>query len=382
MTALYIHWPFCVSKCPYCDFNSHVAEKINHDDWILAYSAAFAAYEEWFSTREITSIFFGGGTPSLMPPKLVEKIITDISRIGKISADCEITLEANPSSVERKKFQEFAAAGVNRLSIGVQSLRDDALQFFGRPHSADDARAAISQAMACFPRVSVDLIYARPSQKWSEWQAELEEILAFNLSHISLYQLTIERGTAFFAAFKKGVFKEMPDNQAADFYAKTVQFIEAAGFSFYEVSNAAKTKQESRHNLAYWNYEEYLGIGPGAHSRIIENKKRFSLMHWYAPERWCLAAQSKNIAEMEQKREEISFAEQKEEALLMGLRLRGGIKNSRWQKLFSNSLAEDFPPLLTQKFIDEKLLLLDQNGMRATEKGRMVLNELILQLLA
>lgn len=272
--ALYVHWPFCKKKCPYCDFNSHVTKQaIDHHVWADSLIAELDyTRNNYDCDRTLESVFFGGGTPSLMEPKTVDKILNYVHKNFNIHDDLEVTLEANPTSSEGQKFKDFHAAGINRVSIGVQSLRDSDLQFLGREHSADEAKDVITMAMSIFDRASFDLMYARPQQTIADWAVELDEALAFGVSHISLYQLTIEQGTQFFTRYKRGDFKMPHDTLAADFYDFTYDRLESAGLKAYEISNFAQPGEESRHNLAYWRYGSYIGVGPGAHGRLYSRQ--------------------------------------------------------------------------------------------------------------
>src|SRR5690606_24384283 len=267
--ALYVHWPFCVSKCPYCDFNSHVRDRVDQDVWRAALLADLRHEAALLGERRVSSIFFGGGTPSLMPPSTVAAVIAEAEALWGFADECEITLEANPNSVEIAAFADLAAAGVNRVSIGVQSFDPQVLAFLGRAHSGEEARRAIAAAQASFARASFDLIYARPGQSISDWQAELGEALAFGTGHLSLYQLTIEPGTRFWSLAAKGELVLPDGDAAADLFDVTQALTRAAGLPRYEVSNHARPGEESRHNLTYWRYGDYAGIGPGAHGRRL-----------------------------------------------------------------------------------------------------------------
>jgi len=284
--ALYIHWPFCASKCPYCDFNSHVADSIDHDRWVARYLEEIDRYADEMSGRKIVSIYFGGGTPSLMRPSSVEAILDRVQARWKIANDIEITLEANPTSVEMEKFADFRVAGVNRVSLGVQALNDDDLAFLGREHSVDEALQALEIAKAQFERVNFDLIYARPEQGLKDWEQELDRAAELAVGHLSLYQLTIERNTPFYMSHAKGDFKIPEQELAADFYVLTQEVLEAAGLVSYEVSNHAVVGQESRHNLMYWHYGDYIGIGPGAHGRVTSGGEKYATRAHAAPQIW------------------------------------------------------------------------------------------------
>ena len=317
--ALYIHWPFCLKKCPYCDFNSHVRDVVDADAWQAALLADLAHEHALTSGRRVGSIFFGGGTPSLMPPALAGALIGEAERLWGLAQDAEITLEANPTSYEAGKFADFRSAGVNRVSLGVQSLHDEALAFLGREHSAAEAMAAVESAQDLFGRVSFDLIYARPGQSAAEWEAELARALAFGTEHLSLYQLTIEPGTGFAGAVARGRLTPMDADEAADLFVLTQEQTEAAGLPAYEISNHAREGAQSHHNLTYWRYRDYVGIGPGAHGRRggrapIRHKK---------PEAF-LRRVGENGHGMSEERA-LAPEEALSEALLMGLRLAEGI---------------------------------------------------------
>jgi putative oxygen-independent coproporphyrinogen III oxidase len=317
--ALYIHWPFCVSKCPYCDFNSHVRASIDQDGWREALLADLASEAAAWPRGPVGSIFFGGGTPSLMEPATVAALIAAAERHWGFTPDVEITLEANPSSVEAARFADLAAAGVNRVSLGLQSLDDAALRFLGRAHDCAEGLAALDTAQRAFRRVSFDLIYALPGQSEAAWEAELGRALGFGTGHLSLYQLTVEPGTRFAALAAKGAFVEKDPDEAATLYELTQALAEAAGLPAYEISNHARPGEESRHNLAYWRYRPYLGVGPGAHGR----RSGLATVRHKKPENFlsALARNGNGLAE----ETPLAPAEQASERLLMGLRLREGV---------------------------------------------------------
>jgi len=357
--SLYIHWPFCLSKCPYCDFNSHVREFYQETEWKQALCAELQRVRILVGPRQLTTIFFGGGTPSLMQPKTVETIITEASKLWETSNDLEITLEANPNSVEVEKFQQLAKAGINRISIGVQSLRPKRLQSLGRKHSVEEAIKAIHTAQDTFKRVSFDLIYATPNQTLAEWEKELEEALDFGTEHLSLYQLTIEPNTAFERLYAQGELILPIDDLSADMYELTNAKCAVRGLQAYEVSNYAKSGAECRHNLAYWNYGEYIGVGPGAHGRLIVDGKRFATKQYRTPERW-LKEQIRDEEYLE-----LSDIEQEQERVLMGLRTTQGIT---WDKPVTSKI---------QTLIDEKFLLQADGRLIATAKGRLALQAVL-----
>jgi oxygen-independent coproporphyrinogen-3 oxidase len=316
--ALYVHWPFCVSKCPYCDFNSHVRASVDQEQWREALLADLA-WEAEAAPGRLGSIFFGGGTPSLMPPATVWALIEAAERRWGFAGEVEITLEANPSSVEAARFADLASAGVNRISLGVQALDDAALRFLGRAHDVAEGLAALETAQAAFPRVSFDLIYALPGQGEKAWRAELDRALGLGTGHMSLYQLTIEPGTRFSAMAAKGELPAADPDHAAGLYELTQKATEAAGLPAYEISNHARPGEESRHNLAYWRYQPYVGIGPGAHGR----RGGMATRRHRKPENW-LASVARNGCGLEAETP-LSAADRRLEALLMGLRLREGV---------------------------------------------------------
>jgi oxygen-independent coproporphyrinogen-3 oxidase len=317
--ALYIHWPFCLAKCPYCDFNSHVRGGIDVERWREALLADMRHEAELAGGEPLDSVFFGGGTPSLMPPALVGALLEEAERLWGFAPGVEITLEANPSSVEAANFAAIAAAGVNRVSLGVQSLDNEVLRFLGRLHNGQEALAALDTAQAAFRRVSFDLIYARPGQSVEQWEAELRRALGFGTEHLSLYQLTIEPGTRFATNVRQGAFVPLGDDPAADLFALTRELTDAAGLPAYEVSNHARPGEESRHNLTYWRYRDYVGIGPGAHGR----RAGLATLRHKKPENWLDAVAETGNGLKEERR--LGTSEQASEALLMGLRLAQGI---------------------------------------------------------
>ena len=317
--ALYIHWPFCLAKCPYCDFNSHVRASVDHAQWQNALIADMAHEAALLPGSRLTSIFFGGGTPSLMPPALVERLLDAAARFWTIDPDIEITLEANPSSVEADRFAALALAGINRVSLGIQAMDDATLRFLGRLHDAEEGLAALDIAQRHFARVSFDLIYARPGQTPDAWATELARALAFGTGHLSLYQLTIEPGTRFATLVREGKLTPLDDDAAADLFTQTRAMTEAAGLPAYEISNHARAGQESRHNLTYWRYGDYAGIGPGAHGRRLGQ----ATTRHRKPENWLNAVATTGNGLTEERA--LPAVEQAGEALLMGLRLNEGV---------------------------------------------------------
>lgn len=321
--ALYVHWPFCVSKCPYCDFNSHVRESVDQDRWRAALLTDLAHEADVGPKRSLTSIFFGGGTPSLMPPETVAAIIRAAEEHWGFADDIEITLEANPSSVEAARFAGLAEAGVNRVSLGLQALEDDALRFLGRAHDVAEGLSALDTAQKAFDRVSFDLIYALPDQSLADWERTLTRALGFGTGHLSLYQLTIEPGTRFAAMVARRELVPTDPDHGADLFEATRALTTAAGLPAYEISNHARPGQESRHNLTYWRYGDYLGVGPGAHGR----RSGVATARAKKPENWLtrIDRDAQGI-ELEEK---LSSDTQRREALVMGLRLDEGLPRSR-----------------------------------------------------
>ncbi len=344
--SVYIHWPYCVSKCPYCDFNSAVAkDAVDFERWARSYEAEINAYAALLPEREVVSVYFGGGTPSLMSPRVAEGVLNAVAKGWRMADDAEITLEANPSSAEAEKFAAFRAAGINRLSLGVQSLRDDTLRFLGRAHDANEARGAIALAAKHFPRYSFDLIYGIRGQTPQAWQEELAESLAFGAKHMSLYQLTIEKHTRFKALSDGGEILTSDEDAAAEMYEATAGIMAEAGLPLYEISNYAAASEQSRHNLQYWKYRDYLGIGPGAHGRFAaekngKNPARTATENHRAPDAWMDAVS--RCGHGSKTREEISPDAAMLEALLMGLRLREGLCASEWREEHSCELVGGF----------------------------------------
>jgi oxygen-independent coproporphyrinogen-3 oxidase len=373
--AVYVHWPFCLSKCPYCDFNSHVVANIDQRQWARALSAELDHMRALTGPRRVSSIFFGGGTPSLMDVATVETVLSEIAKLWPVEPDAEITLEANPTSVEAERFRGYRAAGVNRLSLGVQSLNDRDLKFLGRLHSADEALAAIALAREIFPRLSFDLIYARPGQTAEDWSRELRAALAHAVDHLSLYQLTIEEGTAFARLYEKGAFRLPDEENAAELYRLTGEIAGEAGLSAYEVSNYAKPGAESRHNLVYWRYGDYAGVGPGAHGRIETPEGRFATRTSKSPGEWIASVEARGHGL--EAREEITRGEQGDEMMLMGLRLSEGVSLARYERLTGRALA----PERIGSLIREGLLVQTGDRIAATPEGRLVLNGLLARLL-
>jgi len=369
--ALYIHWPFCLAKCPYCDFNSHVRDSVDHAAWEAALLADLRHEADLAGGEKLDSIFFGGGTPSLMPPALVARLLNEAEQLWGFAPGIEITLEGNPSSVETANYADLVAAGVNRASLGLQALDDQTLRFLGRLHNASEGLKAVETAQNVFDRVSIDLIYARPNQSAAEWEAELAQAIALGTSHMSLYQLTIEPGTRFETMVRKGDFAPLDDDACADLFTLTREQTAAAGLPAYEISNHARIREESRHNLTYWRYQDYVGIGPGAHGRrggeaTVRHKK---------PENW-LSAVAANRQGMAESRV-LGTREQAAEAMLMGLRLREGIDLAGLAARFGLAAAALLDPAKAELYRQQGLVWQDGAKVGVTEAGMPLLDALL-----
>jgi putative oxygen-independent coproporphyrinogen III oxidase len=370
--GLYIHWPFCQSKCPYCDFNSHVSDRIDQDRWARAYLAEIDRVGLDTPDRLLNTVFFGGGTPSLMDPTLVGMILDRVRATWSVANDWEVTLEANPGSVEAGRFAGYRDAGVNRISMGIQALNDVDLRRLGRLHSAAEARAAFDVARGLFDRVSFDLIYARQDQPLGLWETELRSALAMAIDHLSLYQLTIEDGTAFGDRYRRGGLKGLPDEDlSADMFTRTRETCAAMGFPAYEVSNHARPGAESQHNLIYWRGGDYLGIGPGAHGRITKDGQRLATVAHRAPGKWL--DQVEKHGNGEQLQQALTAADTASEYIMMGLRLSEGIPVAP----VSDAIKQDELTLL----VDQGLVWSTAGYIGATESGTMLLNQVIRKLL-
>lgn len=366
--AIYVHWPFCKSKCPYCDFNSHVRSNIDAEAFLNAYLKEINYFSNYLHGKTITSIFFGGGTPSLMPVSLVEAILIHLAKQASISENCEITLEANPTSSEAKKFRQLKEIGVNRLSIGVQSLNDSELKFLGREHSSAEALKVLDLASTIFDNYSCDLIYALPNQNTHKWEELLKTILQFTSKHISLYQLTIEKGTAFYRDYRNNKFSLPKEKQAAKLYELTIKTLEERNFINYEISNFAKPGFESAHNLSYWLYQPYLGLGAGAHSRLhYKDGSIKAVMMTHSPENWLQQIWENNNAV--QNSEALSPKQIAIEKLIMGLRLSEGIDITDLMEFIDKSNLENN--------LNLNLLELHNNKLRPTNKGKLLLNSIV-----
>ncbi len=369
--GVYVHWPFCKAKCPYCDFNSHVRhEAVDHMRFARALVRELQHMHEIAPAKTVTSIFFGGGTPSLMPPAAVAHVLEGIAKLWPIAADAEITLEANPTSVEAENFRGYRAAGVNRVSVGVQSLNGADLAALGRQHTPEEALAAFRLAAKIFPRVSFDMIYARPGQTVSTWREELKQALGEQQGHMSLYQLTIEPETRYFDLFQSGKLVVPNDDDAASLYEVTQELTEAAGLNAYEISNHARPGQESRHNLTYWRYLDYAGVGPGAHGRLAG----LATACEKHPETWLKRVEQEGHGMIE--RQQLTLAEQAPEYLLMSMRINEGLDLLRHTKLAGRAISADKIDALAA--LD--LLQVVDGRLQATRRGRPLLNALIREL--
>ena len=375
--GVYVHWPFCAAKCPYCDFNSHVRHGgIDDDRFLTAYLKELAYFAERTPGREVTSVFFGGGTPSLMSPRITGAILAAIAEHWRLDKDAEITLEANPTSLEAENFRGYESAGVNRLSLGVQALDDKSLNALGRLHTADEALAAFALARETFNRISFDLIYAREGQSLDDWRKELSRALSFAADHLSLYQLTIEEGTPFAALHEAGRLRVPNGDLARAMYLATQELCEAAGLPAYEVSNHARAGAESRHNLVYWRGYDYAGVGAGAHARITKDGTRRALSTLRLPEDWL--AQVELLGHGLVGDEALTKRETSEEYLLMALRLTEGIDVSRLEAL----AGEPLDATRIAELVEEGLLVWTGSQLAATPQGRLVLERLIVELAA
>jgi putative oxygen-independent coproporphyrinogen III oxidase len=371
--AIYVHWPFCAAKCPYCDFNSHVRSEIDEAGWVDAIlrELDWTAALQGASRPRVQTIFFGGGTPSLMRGKSASAVLERIAALWPMANDVEVTLESNPASADAARFRDYRAAGINRLSLGVQALNDADLKFFGRLHDVAEAKSALAIAMANFERVSLDLIYARPNQTPAQWMAELKEALAFGTEHLSLYQLTIEPATPFAALARNGTLVIPDDDRAAALYEITQELTSAAGRPAYEISNHAAPGAECRHNLVYWRYGDYAGVGPGAHGRLTLDGKRVATMCEKLPERWreSVARGGHGIAETS----DIARADAAHEHLLMNLRLAEGIDLAAYRARWDIAIDPSRIAVLAQ----DGLVEVDNGILRATPRGRLLLNSVI-----
>jgi oxygen-independent coproporphyrinogen-3 oxidase len=368
--SLYIHWPFCAAKCPYCDFNSHVRETRDDEAFGAALLREMETWKQKIGARSLRTLFFGGGTPSLMPPALVGQLIEKACALWAPEPDIEITLEANPTSSEAGKFVALRSAGVNRLSLGVQALNDEALKFLGRKHDVKEALSAVAIAAKTFPRTSFDLIYARKGQTVAQWESELKTALSYANGHLSLYELTLEPGTGFAARAATGEVFQAGLEEQAQMYEATQSIMNAAGLPAYEVSNHAKPGDESRHNIAYWNYDEYLGIGPGAHGRVGVSA-RDAQLNTRAPEAWLKKVQAEGLGL--ESLTPLPVRDMQEEMLLMGLRLNRGIDKARWQQRFGSPLDAFVDQGKKRALVSEGLVAETPTHLSASPQGMLKL---------
>ena len=374
--SLYIHWPFCLSKCPYCDFNSHVADgPVDGDLWAGALLTEMSHFAAETSARSLSSIFFGGGTPSTMGPEITARLIEAAQNFWTPTENLEITLEANPTSVEIGKLKDFAAAGVNRLSLGVQSFNDKSLKLLGRKHSATEALSAISMAGEIFDRFSFDLIYGLPGQSLNEWKSELNQGIGLTAGHLSLYQLSVEKGTPF---FRDGVIEADPD-LGADLFNVTQEQTSLAGLNIYEISNHAQPGHECRHNVEIWRGGDYVGIGPGAHGRLTGEQGTHALYQFHDPSRWLEEVAQNGHATG--KRRSLSTQERREEIIMTGLRLSEGINKAHFQAICGQPLEKTVDSKTLARLIDGEFLIFNENGLRTTTQGRLCLNAVLAELL-
>jgi len=374
--GVYVHWPFCASKCPYCDFNSHVRHApVDEAQYVAAFAQEIKYQAALAPNRTVSSIFFGGGTPSLMKPTTIGAILEAIARHWTVDPACEITIEANPTSVEARRLKGYRDAGVNRLSMGVQSMNDKDLRALGRLHSVAEALAAVKTAASIFDRYSFDLIYARPGQTPAAWASELKKAIALSVEHLSLYQLTIEPETMFERMVVAGKLQPMPDEEARILFDTTRETCEAVGFPAYEISNYARPGAECRHNLLYWRYGEYAGIGPGAHARLVTDLGRLALSNEKHPETWLNAVKASGHGTVEE--EYLLASDQANEFLLMGLRLAEGIDPNRFEALAGRSLDS----ARVSELVEDGFVAVTPAGkFVVTKKGVPVLNAVVARL--
>ncbi len=376
--GVYVHWPFCAAKCPYCDFNSHVRHKpVDQKLFVEAYVNEISHMASISPGRTVTSVFFGGGTPSLMEPETVTTILEAIAKYWTLSGNAEVSLEANPQSVDATRFVGYRSAGVNRVSLGVQSLDDAQLKFLGRLHNADEARAAIETAREHFPRISFDMIYARPDQRPEDWERELETAISLAADHLSLYQLTIEQGTPFYDLRDAGKIKPPGENRSAELYELTQMVTSKAGFETYEISNHAKPGAQCHHNLVYWRGQDYAGIGPGAHGRLQTNEGRTTTATFRNPEDWW----QKSMVDGHGIEEQLTLSrdEWADEFLLMGLRLAEGIDVKRFEEVSGSALDNEKISFLENIGMIERL---EEARIRVSQKGFLVLDAVVADLAA
>ena len=374
--AIYVHWPYCLAKCPYCDFNSHVRKKSDEENMRRALLSEIDYYADKIGNRNITSIFFGGGTPSLMSGKTLGALLDKLDRHFSFSSGIEISLEANPTSVEAAKFEDFAAAGVNRLSLGIQALNDKDLKALGREHSVEEAMGAIALAQKYFSRSSFDLIYARMGQNLSDWEGELKQALNMAVAgHLSLYQLTIEPDTAFYNAHRRGKLILPDEELSAEIYDLTNDICADAGLPSYEVSNYAKAGEESRHNLTYWQYGDYLGIGAGAHSRMTYEGQTYASSQFKKPEKYIMAVDSQSHAS--EFHDLLDAQMMAEEMIMMSLRLRRGLSYKDFKSRIGQNLENFINKEVLEALEKDGYLIQSSQSLKLSEKGVPLLNHIL-----
>lgn len=377
--AVYVHWPFCRAKCPYCDFNSHVRKTVDHHRWREALLVELNHFAQQTQGRRVTSLFFGGGTPSLMEPKTTAAVIEHTAALWSMAPDAEITLEANPTSIECERLVEFRAAGVNRLSLGVQSLDDHALKFLGRQHSAREALQALDMAADTFERVSFDLMYALPDQRVCDWVEQLRRALTWERGHMSIYQLMIEPGTAFNTRHLRGELSLPCAQDSAAFYEATQEILSDAGLPAYEVSNHARLGQTCRHNITTWRHGDYVGVGPGAHGRLISGGRLVATSQQKVPEAWLSLVEKQGHGTREST--PITGEALRDEIFLMGLRLTDGVRRSDLQRRLGCDVEELIQPERLDLLRDAEFIVVDEIGIRTTPAGRLRLDSVTAALL-
>ncbi len=378
--SLYVHWPFCLSKCPYCDFNSHVRENVDQDRWRTGLLAEIEYYANTLAPHPIDTLFFGGGTPSLMPPETVAAVIEAARDAWGFTENVEISLEANPTSVEAENFAKLADAGVNRVSLGIQALKDDDLAFLGRAHSVAEALQALDVASNCFDRVSFDLIYGRQGQKLAAWETELREAISFSTEHLSLYQLTIEPNTGFAGRVQRGEITMPTDDLQADLFLATEEITGAQGLVPYEISNFARPGAECRHNLNYWRSGSWIGIGPGAHGRITVDARRVATANSKRPETWLDEIEAGQVSMDD--RHVLAASEIASETVMMGLRLAEGVSLAELERRTGLGRTETFNWKRVQSLAEEGFIGLAEDRLFVESKGRLVLNAILGSILA
>jgi len=385
--SLYIHWPFCLKKCPYCDFNSHVSEKVDSKIWKESYLKELDFIAKHTDYTTVRSVFFGGGTPSLMDPELIADILQAVRMHWKLSEEAEITLEGNPTSIEAEKYADFYRAGINRASVGVQSFDDNELKFLGRQHSAIEARKALDKVASWFSNVSFDLIYALPGQSSEKWHKALAEALNYATPHLSLYQLTIEKGTPFYKLHREKEIILPDEDIQADMYQITSELTAKHGLQAYEVSNYALPGMESQHNLAYWRYQDYIGIGPGAHGRVhssqpimqIGANENIATMTIHNPEKWLKSVQENGHGFSSVNA--LSMEDSLTESVMMGMRTKEGLQNATLQHISGRNYQELFLPSVLENLQNAGLVSCHKTIIRTTEKGRLLLGQITFKLI-